>query len=70
MLIGTWSQAHAYDPSDYLETRLNNVRNLKQLAWVESFSFKIRVNVSCMYHVCIMNTSEMYHKCNILKERP
>ena len=22
MLFGTWSQAHAYDPSDYMETRL------------------------------------------------
>ena len=22
MLFGTWSQAHAYDPSDYIETRL------------------------------------------------
>ena len=22
MLSGTWSQAHAYDPSDYMETRL------------------------------------------------
>ena len=21
-LFGTWSQAHAYDPSDYMETRL------------------------------------------------
>ena len=21
MLFGTWSQAHAYDPSDYMETR-------------------------------------------------
>ena len=24
MLFGTWLQAHAYDPSDYMETRLNN----------------------------------------------
>ena len=23
MLFGTWSQAHAYDPSDYMETTLN-----------------------------------------------
>ena len=23
MLFGTWSQAHAYDPSDYMETRLH-----------------------------------------------
>ena len=23
MLFGTWSQAHAYNPSDYMETRLN-----------------------------------------------
>ena len=23
MLFGTWSQAHAYDPSDYVEARLN-----------------------------------------------
>ena len=22
MLFGTWSQAHAYDPSDYIEIRL------------------------------------------------
>ena len=22
MLFGTWSQAHAYDPSDYMDTRL------------------------------------------------
>ena len=22
MLFGTWSHAHAYDPSDYMETRL------------------------------------------------
>ena len=26
MLFGTWSQAHAYDPSDYMETRLKMVR--------------------------------------------
>ena len=25
MLFGTWSQAHAYDPSDYMETRLNPI---------------------------------------------
>ena len=61
MLFGTRSQDHVYDPSDYRETRLNSVKTLKQLAWVESFSFKLRVNASCMYHVCIMNTSEMYH---------
>ena len=22
MLLGTWSQAHAYDPSDYMEIKL------------------------------------------------
>ena len=25
MLFGTWSQAHAYDPSDYMETKLKVV---------------------------------------------
>ena len=25
MLFGTWSQAHAYDPSDYMETRLKTL---------------------------------------------
>ena len=25
MLFGPWSQAHAYDPSDYMETRLNPI---------------------------------------------
>ena len=24
MLFGTWSQAHAYDPSDYMETNLHD----------------------------------------------
>ena len=23
MLFGTWSQAHVYDPSDYMKTRFN-----------------------------------------------
>ena len=26
MLFGTWSQAYAYDPSDYMETRLYEIR--------------------------------------------
>ena len=28
---------------------------------IESFSFKLRMNPSCMYHVWIVNASEMHH---------
>ena len=35
---------------------------------IESFSLKLRMNASCMYHVCIMNVSQMYHECDILVE--
>ena len=32
-----------------------------------SFILKLPVE---SHHVCIMNASEMYHKCDIFKERP
>ena len=30
MLFGTWSQAHAYDPFDYMETRLKSKTTRKE----------------------------------------
>ena len=37
MLFGTWSQARAYDPSDYMETRLK----LTTLGILSNFPFII-----------------------------
>ena len=34
MLFGTWSQAHAYDPSDFLEIRLKVPVSLIS-AWID-----------------------------------
>ena len=48
---------------------VQNKKNLKKNLF-ESFSFKLQRNASRIYHVCIMNALEMYHGCNILKERP
>ena len=39
------------------------------LVWIKSFSFKLRMNASCMYHVCIINVSQMYDVFNILTEK-
>ena len=33
-----------------------------------SVSYKLRMNASCMKHVCIMNVSKMYHVFNFLTE--
>ena len=30
MLFGTWSQAHAYDPSDYMEIRHKGKRSTRE----------------------------------------
>ena len=35
MLFGTWSQAHAYDPSNYMETRLKSHTVSKKLEHTE-----------------------------------
>ena len=40
---------------------------LQKMNQLESFSFKLRMNASFLYHVCIMKASEIYHRCNILK---
>ena len=46
----------------------NRLRNIAICDLTESFSFKLRMNASCMNHVCILNVSQVYHVFNILTE--
>ena len=47
MLFGTWSQAHAYDPSAYMETRLNDFfSNHNTIAFVHNY---LKITLLCGY---------------------
>ena len=45
MLFGTWSQAHAYDPSDYMETRFKYILTAAQLLGSLDFYNKSRMTI-------------------------
>ena len=54
MLFGTWSQAHAYDPSDYMETRLLTLVNSKVYP-SELLSVKDQTSIVSKHNTEIVN---------------
>ena len=44
MHLGTWLQAHAYDPSDYMETRLKALRYNCRMQSIKRDCSKLDIN--------------------------
>ena len=68
MLFGTWLQAHAYDPSDYMETRLNisAFANSCCKSWKE-FQFSDRSNQVKQFTTIVFQWK--IHVCNYQSQR-
>ena len=64
MLFGTWSQAHAYDHSDYMETRLNasiqlNIGEHCKVYPSELLSVQVQTGIVSKHNTEIVNHLQM-----------
>ena len=51
MLFGTWSEAHAYDPSDYMETRLKVIIYTFEIQCNKMTPFKTQGKLNFMIYL-------------------
>ena len=70
MLFGTWSQAHTYDPSDYMEARLYRYQIKRAflrdtvLLVVNCVQRKLDIAGNCIITCSKFIVSHLYNKCH------